>query len=508
MWATIICVINRQRCIPLFIAVGLYYIACYTTLRSHIHLYTQHVLHQSAITSQETLYVQKYSKQCHGLINVQSAGNFTDRVIAFNAFLSSFRDEELKRLGSGAWQKPTSRRLNVVSGMRDDYLQILSNYSKITTIVLPWLKNISNSTLRHAFNMLIHTFYDWTADDKLCSWIETFGMTRVADFNRTCNRMINDTVRPSSVQISTGNTKYAFYIHIHRDAIVTQQGNVITDGLKLVLYGCRYNIEQSLASHLEKVPLYNEVFVVSQGIWGNGVFHRMIEVVPRIALLVNFLKSNPDVRIVAPHAGGRLAELLNIIGLDKTRLVTGVTRAKIVYQPRATPCGHANIQEIQMLSRLFRDYIKRNFPMQPRNKLILIRRSRHRKFAQQQSIQTYMQRVSREFNLNYTLYIDNPAPSLNETMMMFHSAVVIVAPVGAGESNMLFSQPGTYIVEGNCSPPNVNLCFMRLAYVLGHHWHGIMPEGGCPRVVNVSHSDIYDAVREYLRYWSSHSTTY
>lgn len=477
-------------------------------MRSHIPLYTEHDLYPSAIASQETRHPQEYPQQYRGLINVQSAGHFTDRVIAFNAFLSSFRDEELKRRGSAAWQRPTFRRLNIVSGVTEDYLRLLSNYSKVTTIVLPRLNNKSNTTLQHTFNMLIQTFYDWTADDKLCSWIDIFGMKRAADFNRTCNRMINNTLRPSPVHMSTANTNYAFYMHIHRDAIITQQGNVITDGLKLILYGCRYSIEQSLSSHLEKIPLYNEVLVVSQGIWGNGVFHRMIEIVPRIALLVNFLKSNPDVRIVAPQAGGRLAELLQIIGLDKPRLVTGVTRAKIVYQPRATPCGHANIQEIQMLSRLFRDYINRNLPIQPRNKLILIRRSRYRKFYYQQSIQTYMQRVSREFNLTYTLYIDNPAPSLNETMMMFHSAVIIVAPLGAGESNMLFSQPGTYIVEGNCSPPNVNLCFMRLAYVLGHHWHGIMPDGGCPRVVNVSHLHIYDVVREYLRYGSSHQTTY
>ena len=84
---------------------------------------------------------------------------------------------------------------------------------------------------------------------------------------------------------------------------------------------------------------------------------------------------------------------------------------------------------------------------------------------------------------------------------MFYSAVMIVAPSGAGESNMFFSQPGTYIVEGVCNLPHVNLCFLRLAHVLGHHWHGVLSRGGCETVVDVSTASIEDAVRSYLHLW-------
>jgi len=71
----------------------------------------------------------------------------------------------------------------------------------------------------------------------------------------------------------------------------------------------------------------------------------MVEIVPRLALFVDFLKANPGIRIAAPEVGGRLAELLEIVGLDASRLVTGAVRAKIVYQPRSTGCGTANVQE-------------------------------------------------------------------------------------------------------------------------------------------------------------------
>ena len=227
----------------------------------------------------------------------------------------------------------------------------------------------------------------------------------------------------------------------------------------------------------------------------------MVEVLPRIAVYVSFLKRNPQIRILAPRPTGRLRQLLKIIDLHKSRIVTGVCRAKTVYLPRSTACGNANMLESQILSKLYRDYIKRIVPSQPRNKLILIRRSRTRRFRNQREIEKMLTKTAKDYNLTYTLFIDNPSPSLNDAMRMFYAAVIIVAPVGAGEANMLFSQPGTFIIEGVCNPPYVNLCFQRLASVLGHHWHGILSRRGCNGVVDVSAASVDAAVRSYLRLW-------
>jgi len=256
----------------------------------------------------------------------------------------------------------------------------------------------------------------------------------------------------------------------------------------------------------KKIPLHSELYVINQ-YWGFAIFHRMIEIMPRLALHLQFLKANPSIRILAPEAGGRLAELMKIIGLEKSRLYTGVRRAKIVYQPRAAGCHFANVQESQMLSQLYRDYIKRVFPPQPRNRLILIRRDGMREFTEKKAIENVVKRAAREYNLTYTLFPANPTPSLNKTMMMFHSAVVIVGPHGAGLSNMIFSQPGTYVLEGVCNPPHVNLLFQRLFHILGHHWHGVASRGGCQKVTDVPASHINTTLRKYLSLMSSQSQT-
>jgi len=71
------------------------------------------------------------------VMQVHSAGNFPERLVAFNAFLSSFRVEELKRRGNETWRKPTSNQLKVVWSAKDNYLELLSYYSHVTTVVLP-----------------------------------------------------------------------------------------------------------------------------------------------------------------------------------------------------------------------------------------------------------------------------------------------------------------------------------------------------------------------------------
>jgi len=495
------------------------------------------------ITSSASVLRRELGESAPTVIAVDVDGNFTERVAYFNLELQSLRnqlritaprsdhsktfcwisagDNQTEKSGFGA------RPLRIVWGAKTNYIDDLTENPDIVTVVLPWLRSRSNwSSVTDFSNVLYQRYFEWTADNVLCLWIETPGML-IKQYNvlyrRTCNRDINDTTRRPlrplylnakpkhgssyTEQFYTSAPVYVFHIHIHRNAVVTKLGDVITSSTKLVLNACSYDGKRTLplGRKLSKIPCYDEVYVITQ-YWGNGVFHRMVEVIPRLVLCLEFLKAHKEIRILAPEVGGRVATLIGIIGLDKSRLVSGIIRANIVYQPRSTACGQANVQESQMLSQLYRNYINRTFHPQLRNRLILIRRSRSRKFREQRKIEVVLQRASRDYNLTYTLFIDNPTPSLNDTMMMFHSAVIIVAPHGGGLSNMFFSHPGTYVVEGVCNVPHINLCYQRLAHILGHHWHGVASRGGCLSNVNVSARRLDNAVRSYLRLWMFEST--
>ena len=474
------------------------------------------------------------------VVEVDAHGNFSERVARFNDQLQTLRRQMRATLAENDVDERTCRVLNwttggrplrVVRGANDSYIEQLSDSPDIITVALPWLRSRTHwSSMTDFANVPYQRYFEWTADNVLCSWIETPRVIKMrydSIYRRTCNRNITDTGRAQSLRPLFLNSKpikphyywpnngdaypshfyttaprYVFHMHIHRDAVVTWRGDVITAGTKLVLHACSRDFATTLTfgGHLSRVQCFDEVYVIAQ-YWGNGVFHRMAEIVPRLVPGLQFLSEHPQIRILAPQKGGRLAELLEIVGLNSSRLVTGLLRANIVYQPRSTTCGFANVQESQVLSQLYRDYIRRNLRPQPRNRLILIRRSRTRRFTEQRKIEKALERAASDYNLTYTLFIDNPTPSLHETMVLFHSAVVVVAPHGAGLSNLYFSQPGTYVVEGVCNIPFVNLCFLRLTHILGHHWHGVTSRRGCEGVVDVSATSVEDAVRNYLRLW-------
>jgi len=452
------------------------------------------------------------------IIEVNANGNFAERVTALNDLLLSVRMKKLKERGRSVWQKPQSKALDVVLAKDGDFLQRLGKHKTVTTVVLPWQLNDSSptawSSLNDTSNVLVQRYYEWTADSALLSWTKTRGQENGAYKIKKSTGKINYTagVRPLSLRstfvagkrymsnrtLPNGGYSYTLlYMHIHRDAIVTKNGDVASGNLKLVLPTCAHDYKPTLRLG-RSIPLYDELFVLNQRC-GRAYFHQMVNVVPRIAVYVNFLKNNPKIQILASETSGRLVQLLKIIGLPKPRLVTGVTRAKIVYQPKSSGCGGGNVPGSQYLSQLYRDYIERHLSPGPRNKLVLIRRSRSRKFTRQKEIENVLRRAARDFNLTFTLFADNPVPSLKNTMRIFYSAVMIVGPVGAGEANMLFSQPGTFIIEGVCNPPYVNLCFQGVSHVLGHHWHGILLRGGCHKRVDISPSSVNDAVCNYLR---------
>ena len=499
--------------------------------RSRVTNMTGRVADSGAIT--------KEAASIPAVIVVEATGNFDERIRQFIVQLSDVRRRTWQYRGTGDWKdRVHSKLVQVLRGARDDYLDVLAaRYPHVTTMILPWISSgqpVWNS-LTDTVNLPQQKYYEWTADNALCTWIETLGVIKMkyaVMFNRTCVRNITATVPPRTLPPLSLNVKavrphkywpnngsaypahfytspppFVFYVHILRDAIVTINGDVYSGNLKLVLDTCRDDTRAKVPPNVYRMPLYDEVLVITQH-WGRGVYHRMAEIMPRVVYFREFLRDNPQIRIVAPEKlGGRLSELLRIIGVNDTPLVMAPVRAKVVYLPRSSKCGLGGIQESQTLSALYHEYISGTFAPQPRNRLLLIRRSRRRRFSQQRAIEEVLQRAAKDYNLTYTLFIDNPTPSLNDTMMMFHSAVMIVAPHGAGETNMFFSQPGTYVVEGVCNLPHVNLCFQRLAYILGHHWHGVTSRGGCERVVKVSAASVENAVLSHLRLWQLERTS-
>ena len=235
--------------------------------------------------------------------------------------------------------------------------------------------------------------------------------------------------------------------------------------------------------------------------WGASFFHLMVENLPRIAPYLEFLKANPRIMIHAQAVDGYTAQAIELLGVNRTRLIKGTIRARRVYLPQATPCGFANLQGLQILAHHYRNYLQLlpAIPLQRRPSILLIRRSGSRRFTQHSRIQSELEAIAVDFDLEFELFIDNPSPPMQAAMFMFNRADLVVGPHGAGLSNLVYCKPGTLVIEGVCNPPHVNMCYQWTAHVLGLRYHGIGSRGGCETRIDVDYTLVANAARHLLQ---------
>jgi len=347
---------------------------------------------------------QKVSEP-YSAIEIHAVGTILERVQQFNLELDKVRNSVwLMRGNATPWTfEPVVSRVGnatvprtVVAGMNDDFLFQLSNFTQVTTMILPWVacsKQMLVTTEADEANLLVKDYYIWSATEPLCSKIGSkipINNLKYENIYRTdCNTDINSSVieRPRSLprvflnSINANRVRYyvtaggrrtteqdfyeksppiTFFCHVIHDAVMTDVGDVFTYNLKVVPFGCSTDLNAVLPEGSIQKPLYDEVFVIAQ-YWGSAVFHRMIEIMPRVVVYLDFLTRHPNIKILAPEGnGGRLAQLFRIIRLDPERVITGWVRAKVAYLPRPSMCGMASAPEVQILSSLYQKYIVEN----------------------------------------------------------------------------------------------------------------------------------------------------
>ena len=280
-------------------------------------------------------------------------------------------------------------------------------------------------------------------------------------------------------------------------ASVTYQGEVYTSDVKVVLPACATNTKKN-PPRFEKTRVFEEIFVTSQSS-GQLYFHKMMENIPRLMTYLPFLRQHPSVRIHVMVQNSHTDGLFRALRLDPERIVTGTVHGKLVYLPQSTACVHPLVNEGKILAQEYLSYIAKNLTGDKAwDSVLLIKRTKKRPFNQQLQIENVVRNLSMAFGFHYELFSDDPPQSVEETMLTFYRARVIVAPHGAGLANMLFCRPGTNIIEVACS--DRSMCFLSAAYQLGHKYFGIPAEGdGCVKHgINVNVSYIAIVLERFL----------
>ena len=107
-------------------------------------------------------------------------------------------------------------------------------------------------------------------------------------------------------------------------------------------------------------------------------------------------------------------------------------------------------------------------------------RTKNRMIVNYKDIAKQMDYLAKTYGLKFMLFKDNPAPSFRDTLQMFHDAFLVVGPHGAGMSNIIWSRPGSYVLEVLCHTNNrPRTHYMDLSWTLGHHYYGFPALSEC-----------------------------
>lgn len=316
------------------------------------------------ISGEETL--QSLSFQCHNrkpkvkqiskpfrASVVQTCGNIINRILQLNVALDSIRMQKLKtHRKTTDWNISSVANLTLLAEWKEDYFQSLSNFSQVTLIILPWVRNQHEkankwSSLKDDTNLPIKQYYESTASDLLCSWIETPGQVSFSyDLinNFTCNRNRSKAILPKSASLLSLNAKapyekyyypsafpehffnefpsVLYWFHIVESGVITTLGDVFINNAKIVPYACFPNAGLNPPDNVHTFPIYEEVLVITQT-YSHSHYHRLAETFPRIAVPIDFLKSNPNIRIHVPENYQPVVEYLKMFGVNANRIVYG-----------------------------------------------------------------------------------------------------------------------------------------------------------------------------------------
>ena len=136
---------------------------------------------------------------------------------------------------------------------------------------------------------------------------------------------------------------------------------------------------------------------------------------------------------------------------------------------------------------------------QPRNTIVIIKRSKRRWFNYHDDIIKMIQsEMKGSDTIRLSVFDDQNLPSLAETVSLFNKAFLVIGTHGAGLSNVLFSEPGTAVIEGTYFRQKYNH-YRHVLLPLAHRSYSFYPKNIVYNCFNITGDDLKPAVHFYIK---------
>ena len=380
-----------------------------------------------------------------------------------------------------------SSEIHITDAKSADYFEILANFNGIKTLFY-------EDSMQNINQYLRKIYYDYASNDcrllramsneDIDSGERIYGAHCQEDFTKTWNghnlvvhELGGDSL--SNFQQKNGSRVILTYIHVIADAVSLSEGDVFYGNMKIIPRRCKRHVSRSCSEIPTHLPVYQEVFTLSQYL-GGAFYHSTLETLPRFAPYRMFLQKHPQILI---HLKTNI-KYFNILGIDKSRFVMDpVLHANLLYMPSFGTCGVSPVFTTQLLANMLIPSSRRPLSVK-RDTIVLIKRSKKRWFANHDSILKMIQFHASKLKMRVQVFGDDPLPAIGKTIEMFSKALVVISPHGAGEANLIFSQPGTLLIEGLCYNKHnkVNMAYRNMAQALGLQYYGLIFKYQCMNI--------------------------
>ncbi|MGJ5673896.1 MAG: glycosyltransferase family 61 protein [Nostochopsis sp.] len=231
----------------------------------------------------------------------------------------------------------------------------------------------------------------------------------------------------------------------------------------------------------EKLPPVQKIsgsVAVLSSAGGTGYYHWLFDILPRLALLqkAGILFEQIDKFLVNRYISRFQIETLNSLGIPRSKIIENHWYPHIEAEQLVLPSLVGETSHMPKWACDFlRDYFSRDKTKQNQQPVRLyFNRTQvvHRRVENESEVIEFLSRLGfRNLSLE-TL-------SVAEQIELMAMAEVVVAPHGAGLSNIVFCQPGTKVIE-LLSPKAVNFMYWSLSNQVDLDYYYLLGEGEIP----------------------------
>lgn len=271
----------------------------------------------------------------------------------------------------------------------------------------------------------------------------------------------------------TNEVSYNIYIFAFRNVFLSYRGSIHSECWNITIYGgCKCFYLPIIHTINSTYKVYDKIISITQH-WGHAVYHSVVECLPKIGYFIPELLNDDTIKIHIMHSAS--VKYLNFLGFNNSRLIYGSVIAKQLLVPEGN-CAHPP-PYVQFYS--LRYYLRLKIKTKFIYDIVLIKRYGKRDIINFNEVYN----ILRNYFKKYKIVIFYPNTPFDDTLNYFKYAKLIVAPHGAGLSNIIVSNSNCIIIEFTSM---INICYYTLSSVLGFEYYGIYENLAGGRKFNVN----------------------